>query len=89
MDKIKHVIDRTLAGLTKKTNELAEQGYAPEGSFNRTKDGRWFFQTMVLVPAKHVGIPNKPAEVPADQKQKPAPKEAKPKAAKATKKAKA
>lgn len=79
MDKIKQVIDRTLAGLTKKTNELVDLGYAPEGSFNRTKDGRWFMQTMVLqvVEAKEA-IEIKPDKAPAKKK-----------AAKATKKAKA
>lgn len=81
MDKIEMIIDRTLAGLKAKVNRKAEEGYSPEGSFNRTPDGRWFMQTMVLKPAE-AKAPDKgaPAKPKAEKKEA---------AAKAPKKAKA
>lgn len=50
MDKVELIIDRTLAGLQDKVNKRFDQGYVPEGSYNKTTDGRWFMQTMVLIP---------------------------------------
>lgn len=58
MDKVMLVIDRTLAGLQAKVNRLVSEGYATSGSFNRTRDGRWFMQTMVRIePAEAVEVP--------------------------------
>jgi len=48
MDRVRLVIDRTAAGLQDKVNRAYEEGYRPDGSFNRTDDGRWFMQTMTL-----------------------------------------
>ncbi len=77
MDKIALVSDRTLAGLQEKVNRKAAEGYAPEGSFNRTPDGRWFMQTMVLkVVVVHEAIEIPPIK-PAKKTAAKAPKKAK------------
>lgn len=47
IDKIQLVTARTKADLQFKVNTLVKVGFKPEGSFNRTACGRWFFQTMV------------------------------------------
>ncbi len=47
MDKVKLLMDRTATGLKEKIGRAIDEGYRPEGSFNRTSDGRWFMQTMV------------------------------------------
>lgn len=60
-DKVMLAIDRTLAGLQAKVNRLVAEGYATSGSFNRTRDGRWFMQTMEkIVPAETVEVPPAP-----------------------------
>jgi len=54
IDKIQLVTARTKADLQFKVNTLTKVGFKPEGSFNRTACGRWFFQTMVKPDAIEV-----------------------------------
>ena len=44
---VKLLRDRTISGLEAQINALSKQGYEPKGSFTRSEDKRWYFQTMV------------------------------------------
>jgi hypothetical protein len=68
MDNVKLVIDRTVEGLQKKIKAAYAERYRCEGSFTRTPNGRWFMQTMVLMPPFP---PERGEEVPVRTKTSP------------------
>lgn len=83
LDKIQLLTSRTLADLQFKVNTLAKLGYAPEGSFNKTSDGRWFFQTMVKTePIASPAAADAPGSTQVGAKTSRAKSEAKPNRAK-------
>lgn len=87
IDKIQLVTARTKADLQFKVNTLVKVGFKPEGSFNRTACGRWFFQTMVKPDAIEVPAATEAAGNTQATKPSRAKSEAKPnKARKAVKK---
>ena len=54
MDKVELLMDRTLAGLKTKVNRMFDLGYVMDGSFSKTSDGRWFMQSMHMLPGSPV-----------------------------------